>query len=329
MDIRLIAYERITVKKIAPFAFALLLSAGMLCGCAANGVDAQNDDKPQVEQNAEFQAELEAMHEANTLENIFDVHVLMNCTTETWEFEDGAEVWQGVAKECFSSAGSGFSYYSESTDAEGSFIVADSYSDDTTPVALYSYNRDGDLGLRVFPAGEFAGYLSAQWPPSDVVAEGDRDTFETVLSIEEDAELATTVITVEMDLRAVRIETVYFIDTPSGLITGIEQTTYDSETGEKTLVERSNVWYDDPIERADSAYAKVRDAKDTCTLTVVFNPGEDDEETQTLTVAKGTHISAAGQDCFYDVYADAECSELIEQIPADEDEVTVYAKRVA
>lgn len=310
------------VKKIASLLAVVALSAGLLAGCAST-----TEDEPalQASPNNAAQSELTEMREANDLHAVFNKHVIVNCTTESWGVENGEEVWQGVTRTQFNSVGAGPTYYSEVEQESGIVSSTASYGDDVTPFAMYSIMPEvGFKMLGAYPAADYDALVCQQWLMQDAEVE------EVVLSSSVDEATGSKMLTTELvyESSAIRIEIIYFIDAETGLLTGTEETTYDLETGDKLNISRSNIWYDEPIEFTYDPVAEIRQGENLCTITLVLNPGQDNEETQVLTAVEGTSISVVSGDA-YGTFADAECTQPLDELTAAGAEMTVYAKPVA
>lgn len=308
----------INVKKIASLAAALALSAGLLVGCTSI-----NEPRPVPENlDAEQQAELVEMREANDLHAIFSKHVLVNRTTETWGVVDGEEIWQGATRTQYNSAGAGISYYSVAEQEQGIAGVTATYGDDVTSFAMYTVMPDIDNKMiGVYPASEYETIVCGQWLSSDPEVE------EVVVasSIDDAAGVKTLTTETVYESAGIRIEINYYIDIESGLLSGYDETTYDLASEDVLGVSRSNIWYDEPIDQPVDPVAAIRQADELCTLTFVINPGQENEETQTFTVAKGTTANIVSANT-YGMFADAECTQPLAEVVATDAEATVYAK---
>ena len=316
------------MKKLALLAASFVLSVSMLVGCTAPNDEASSNGG-ETPSNSEIdealQAELEAMYEANALESVFNTHVIVNFTAETWAIENGEEVFQYVDRESYSSAGSGMMFHIETEDAYGDIFGYATYARDDAPFADCSSMPSIDFtALGVYPSGEYMELAAQQWLFRGPMA------LERVLSTAVDEASGTKMIATEIvyEESGISIETIYFIDAATGFLTGYEQATYDTALNECVDITRANIWYDEPRDFISDPVSDVFSGDDLCNLTVVLNPGQENEEIQTFSVVKGTSVSVTTLGG-YEMYYDAECTDPCDDVATDVDEAIVYVKLIA
>ncbi len=86
----------------------------------------------------------------------------------------------------------------------------------------------------------------------------------------------------------------------------------------------TNYYYGDDADTyavAEDASAQVLTDDNACEVTVVFNPGETSEETETFQVAKGTSFNVEGE-----TFSDAACSQVLYDLDTSTDSLTIYVR---
>lgn len=118
----------------------------------------------------------------------------------------------------------------------------------------------------------------------------------------------------------------YYVDADSLQIERVQIATYD-EKGFKTSIRAMTVACDGGEGSDTSALAAITEAgeDELCAVTVVINPGSDNEETRTLFVVKGCGIDVLGRGG-YSLYRDEACQIQLPSVDTMGDSVTVYAK---
>ena len=105
--------------------------------------------------------------------------------------------------------------------------------------------------------------------------------------------------------------------------TGMEQTEYSSENGSVVSVTRSNIMYDEPRLIEERAAMAVLFPEDPCYLTVVVNPGQENEEEQSYQVDKSTLVEFEALEDFQ-LFYDVDCTEKMDWIDVGQNKLTVY-----
>ena len=193
------------------------------------------------------------------------------------------------------------------------------YINDDVPGALYTWEKDGLKTMTLCMASEYEALVADRWLarlPGD---------YETVTERKNDEEYNTTVLTTrrQNDVLGISSDVTYFIDNETALITGMEQTEYNSEDGSVVSVTRSNIMYDEPRLMEERAAMEVLFPEDPCYLTVVVNPGQSNSEEQAFQVDKNTLVEFEALEDFQ-LFYDVDCTEKMDWIDVGQNKLTVY-----
>ena len=259
------------------------------------------------------------LREANSLLTVLREHDAVTCVSETW---DGENNWQyKVVTQFTKNDGRLWFDYEQSNESGEAVYCQAGYVNDDAPGAYYETTAEGMKYMEVYAASEYEAFIAEHWLRRNT---GD---YETVLSDESNEEYHNTTLTArrENDVTGAYSDVIYFIDTEIGLITGMEETAYSSEDGSVTGVTRCNVFYDEPRMMEERAAFDILFADDPCCLSVVINPGEENEEQQQFRISKSTQVEFGALEGF-DLFYDADCTQPMEWIDASQDQLTVYVK---
>lgn len=264
--------------------------------------------------------ELLHLRSANTVKSVLAGHESSVCNSETWTVENGEEVWsyQDVAQYYREDGNIIFQHHTEGNDY---VLDLGTYVGEDVPAGYYCTMDIGAAILTLYPENEYDIFANRYgW-----IHQADYAS-ETIVSTEVDEKYGTTVITTEMidEEAQIRQENIYFVNTASGLVDGIEENYYYLDTNERFLVTRSNIFYDQLRDLSSAPVEAVLD-EDGCHLRLVINPGERDEEIIETTVAKNTLVGF-NSNCDYGFYADEACTEAIDEIDVSGDEAVAYVK---
>ena len=185
-------------------------------------------------------------------------------------------------------------------------------STDTTPAAVY-YSSNDYTGMTVLASGNAASTAEnfAYTYPSTTETTAEN-------SLQDGALLLTVHEEFEGDAYS---EYVYYVD-PESLELYAVFYTYKSEAYNGQTV--TNYYYGNDADTytvTENASAQILTDDNACAVTVVFNPGEADEETQTFQIVKGTSLSVEGE-----TFSDAACSQGLYDFDTTADSLTVYAR---
>ena len=261
--------------------------------------------------------EVAEIRAANNLSAIIGEHPAVTCVSEVW---DGENNWQYKTVRQFVSNNGRLWYDFEQYDAADEVVSCEAgYINDDVPGALYTWNKDGLKTMTLCMASEYEALVADRW-----LARLDGD-YETVTESENNEEYNTTVLTThrQNDVLGISSDIIYFIDNATALITGMEQTEYSSENGSVVSVTRSNIMYDEPRLMEERAAMAVLFPEDPCYLTVVVNPGQENEEEQSYQVDKSTLVEFEALEDFQ-LFYDVDCTEKMDWIDVGQNKLTVY-----
>lgn len=187
------------------------------------------------------------------------------------------------------------------------------------------YNKSGDtVNVVIVPKAEYGKRIKDMMP---FVPSAD-ETFVSAQATDQRNEiLVETTFEDPQDNAAMGGS--YYVDAHTLQIKRVQISTYD-EKGFKTSIRAMSVTCDGGEEPDTGALTAITDLKenDKCSVTVVINPGSDNEETHTLDVAKGCGIAVLGRDD-YGLYRDEACQIQFPSVDTTGDSVTVYAKPIS
>lgn len=240
-----------------------------------------------------------------------------------WENYDADEKLQSTMEAQFIMFEGKLWYDARLTDSEGNKTYYSDYEADDTPGATYCYQEDVDEGdhcLTLYPAGEYQYWVSQRWMQDLWVNQEEEITDIST----QDGAIILQVRTTYTDFQNY-FDTMYYVDPDTKLVLYREDTWYDSD-GTLLSVDKYTPLYDEPYVSNQVARSAVTDAEDTCDLTVVFNPNEDNEEVQKFTIAKGTLVNVVSENNNYTFYDTADCTEMIDTINTEVDQQTIYVQ---
>ena len=241
----------------------------------------------------------------------------------TWENYDADENLQSTVESQFIFFEGKLWYDSVMTDSAGNKTYDSDYEAEDMTGATYSYQEDpkGDARwLTIYPSDEYQYWVAQRWMP-DLYP----DQTEEIMDIStQDGAIILMVRTKYQDYGNY-YDTMYYVDPDTKLILYREDSWYD-EAGSLLSVDKYTPVYDEPYVSDGVARIAVTDAEDICELTVVFWPGQEKEETQTFRIAKGTYASVVSN-TDHALYSDPDCTETIDEISTQADQVTVYVQQ--
>ena len=269
------------------------------------------------EQVPEEDAVLANLLAANNISVIMRDHSALTCVSESW---DGENNWQNKVVRQFVMSDGRLWYDMEQYDDGDNVVYCEAgYVNDDVPGALYTWEKDGMKTMTLSMASEYEAFVADCW-----LHRSENDV-EKLVSTEADEEYHNTTYTTRLEnsMTGVAADVVYFTDSETGLITGLEITEYSSEDGSVASVTRANILYDEPRIMEEQAAMNVTVAENPCELTVVINPGQANEEIQNFKVDRYTMVEFASLS-EYAMYADEACTETLDWIDVNQDAVTVY-----
>lgn len=266
---------------------------------------------------AEDDTRVSALRAANSLLTVLKEHDAVTCVSENW---DGENSWQYSAVTQFTRNGGRLWFDYEQSDESGEVVYSQAgYINDDVPGAYYEATAEGMKYMELYAASEYEAFIADHWLKRN---NGD---YETVLEEKTSEEYHATALTARRtnDITGVYSDVTYFIDTETGLITGLEETEYSPEDGSVTSVTRSNIFYDEPRMMEEGAAFSVLFPEDPCNLRLIINPGAENEEEQQFQVSKSTQVEFAALERF-EMFYDYACTQPMEWIDVSQNDLTVY-----
>lgn len=260
-------------------------------------VDRMPEDDPGVQE----------LREANQISTVMRDHHAVTCVSESW---DGENNWQNKTVRQFVKTNGRLWYDFEQYDEADDVVYCEAgYGNNDTPDAIYTWEKDGLQTVTLCMASEYEALLSDHWLPR---MQGD---YELLQSTEDNKEYQNRTITVRREnaTTGVCADVLYFVDIESGLILGMEVTEYAPEDGSVASITRSNILYDAPRLMEEQAAMKILQAENGCQVTLVVNPGQENEETQMLQLNRQAMVSFDALEPF-GLYSDAACTKPMDWI---------------
>ena len=287
--------------------------------CAGGKVaEVTADGVVDMDKTGEDDPEIAGLRETNALLNVLKDHSAVTCVSETW---DGENNWLYKTVTQFTLNGGRLWYDYEQYDAADQVTYCEAgYINDDVPGALYMVEIGGSKYMEICPPAEYETFIADQWLRRTA---GDYELY--VESETEEAYGNTTVTARRVnDVTGVCADVLYFTETASGLITGMEVTEYNSEDPSQTVsVTRSNIMYDEPRLMEERAAFAVLFPEDTCYLNLVINPGQAGEELA-FQVDKSTQVEFVSEE-EYALFYDYACEQPMDWIDVGQNKLTVYA----
>ena len=287
--------------------------------CAGGKVtEVTPDDLEEINGTWEDDPEIADLRETNALLNVLKEHSAVTCVSESW---DGENNWQYKTVTQFILNGGRLWYDYEQYDEGDQVTYCEAgYINDDVPGALYMVETEGGKYMDICPSDEYETFIADQWLRRTA---GD---YELYVESETDEEYgnATVIARRVNDVTGVCADVLYFTDSTTGLINGMEVTEYSSEDPAQAVsVTRSNIMYDEPRLMEERAAMAVLFPEDPCYLTVVVNPGQENEEEQSYQVDKSTLVEFEALEDFQ-LFYDVDCTEKMDWIDVGQNKLTVY-----
>lgn len=337
------AKKNVNTKRAIIFSLLVFGMAGLLSGCGVQRQGAGEENEKAAETvEMETVVETEPLVEAEDLEEtqnqeaqnqddeeiaelLYNNSIFMlmreyeavTCVSEQWDGEDN---WQSLSvRQCVNNNGY-LLYDYEVSDDSGDVIYCEAgYSNIDVPGALYYWEEGGAKSMMLSLASEYEAFVSDRWLPR---AEGD---YERVQERNADDKNQTLTLTTrrQNDILGTFADVTYFISAETGLLTGLEETEYSSEDNTVVSVTRSNIMYNEPRIMEEQAAMRVLFPENPCHLTVIINPGDENSEEQSFQVDRLTEVEFDALEA-YKLYYDYECTQPMDWIDVNQDELTVY-----
>ena len=271
-----------------------------------------------MDKTGEDDPEIAGLRETNALLNVLNDHNAVTCVSETW---DGENNWLYKTVTQFTLNGGRLWYDYEQYDAADQVTYCEAgYINDDVPGALYMVEIGGSKYMEICPPAEYETFIADQWLRRTA---GD---YELYVESETEEEYGNTTVTARRanGITGVCADVLYFTETVTGLITGMEVTEYSSEDPSQTVsVTRSNIMYDEPRLMEERAAMEILFPEDACYLNVVINSGQADEEELSFQVDKATQVEFVSEED-YGLFYDYACEEPMDWIDVGQNKLTVY-----
>lgn len=265
--------------------------------------------------------ELQKLRSDNEVAAVLAQHSSMTVVTENWVVEDGVETYAFMNVEQFWMEEDGrLLHIHEQTNAESEFsYCGEHYLGEGIPSGFYSYDaEDGSKTLMMLVPEEYESNIYSEWMTHTI------DLDEELVGYEETEEYENiTISTVVRNDGAVVCEYDYFVDSQTGLLTGMECRYFDLSTGEQNGIARTNVLYDQPRELEHRAVENLIVDENYCLLTMVFEPGTDRETNYVYQVSQEA-MAFLYSELGYLAYEDEACTVEKDVIDLMQAEETIY-----
>ena len=187
----------------------------------------------------------------------------------------------------------------------------------------------GDASLNCYPSGEYESYIQAMLPSASA-GNGDEETIDEQ-SVQDGAIVSSTTTTYT-GVEGYFSTTLYYTDPVTDELLAMSVTDYSTdENGEKSALGTTlyNWSYDETYAPEHEVLGEVllpTGAADVCDLTFICAPGAANEETQEISVKRGTYITFVNSTgCL--LYADKELTQMLDDtqsIDTSGESMTVY-----
>lgn len=307
-----------------------LCVVSLLAGCGTQGGDTNNNDSNTDEPK---EVTLEQVRADNIPEKLLEQHDTVTVSIQGTD-QDGNETYTAKVQYTRDSEkrllmASHYSYTADSPVGEDEFY-AQAVIDNNTPGAyLNMMESDGRLSMNCYPSGEYESYIQEMLPSC-----GEKEDDGSVETIDEQSEQDGAVVisttTTYNDMPDYYFTTLYYVDPATGELLAKSVTDYSKdESG--TVSELGTTLYDwsysESYAPEKELAATAFNSDDACDLTLIYNPGAADEETQHFSVKRGTYVTFVNSTGSL-LYADAELTQPIDDtqpIDTNSASTTVYA----
>lgn len=307
---------------------AALCVAALLAGCGTQGGDTNNNDK-----NADEPKEisLEQVRADNIPEKLLEDHDTVTVSIQGTD-QDSKETYTAKVQYTRDDKGnlllaSHYSYTADSPVGEDEFFAQACLSIERNGVYLSKMESDGRLNMNCYPSGEYEMYILDMLP---ACREADDSASETIdEQSEQDGAVLISTTTTYSDMPDYYYTTIYYVDPATGELLAMSVTDYSKDDSGEASVLGTTVYdwsYDESYAPEKELAAEAFNSDEACALTLVYNPGAADEETQEISIKRGTYVtfvSSTGNQ----LYADAELTQpLDDTLPIDTsgESMTVY-----
>lgn len=307
---------------------AALCVAALLAGCGTQGGDTNNNDK-----NADEPKEisLEQVRADNIPEKLLEDHDTVTVSIQGTD-QDSKETYTAKVQYTRDDKGnlllaSHYSYTADSPVGEDDFFAQACLSIEGNGVYLSKMESDGRLNMNCYPSGEYGMYILDMLP---ACREADNSASETIdEQSEQDGAVLISTTTTYSDMPDYYYTTIYYVDPATGELLAMSVTDYSKDDNGEASVLGTTVYdwsYDESYAPEKELAAEAFNSDEVCALTLVYNPGAADEETQEISIKRGTYVTFVSSTGSL-LYADAALTQPIDDtvsIDTNGEEMTVY-----
>lgn len=300
----------------------------LLAGCGTQGGDTNNNDK-----NADEPKEisLEQVRADNIPEKLLEDHDTVTVSIQGTD-QDSKETYTAKVQYTRDDKGnlllaSHYSYTADSPVGEDEFFAQACLSIEGNGVYLSKMKSDGRLNMNCYPSGEYEMYILDMLP---ACREADDSASETIdEQSEQDGAVLISTTTTYSDMPDYYYTTIYYVDPATGELLAMSVTDYSKDDSGEASVLGTTLYdwsYGESYLPDKELAAEAFNSDEACALTLVYNPGAADEETQEISIKRGTYVtfvSSTGNQ----LYADAELTKTLDDtLPIDTngESMTVY-----
>lgn len=308
---------------------AALCVAVLLAGCGTQG---GKDDGNGGKDDTPMDVTLETLREVNDpcvlLAKYDAVTVNIQGTDRDGEVAYTARLQYTDGGDSTILMSSHYSYTADSPVGEDEFFAQACLSIEGNGVYLSKMESDGRLNMNCYPSGEYESYIQEMLPScGELQDDGSVETIDE--QSEQDGAVVISTTTTYSDMPDYYFTTLYYVDPATGELLAKSVTDYSKdESGEASVLGTTLYdWsYGESYLPDKELAAEAFNSDEVCALTLVYNPGAADEETQEISIKRGTYVTFVSSTGNL-LYADAELTQPIDDtvsIDTNGEEMTVY-----
>lgn len=306
-----------------------LCVAALLAGCGTQG---GKDDGNGGKDDTPMDVTLETLREVNDpcvlLAKYDAVTVNIQGTDRDGEVAYTARLQYTDGGDSTILMASHYSYTADSPVGEDEFFAQACLSIEGNGVYLSKMESDGHLNMNCYPSGEYESYIQAMLPAcGELQDDGSVETIDD--QSEQDGAVVISTTTTYNDMPDYYFTTLYYVDPATGELLAKSVTDYSKdESGEASVLGTTLYdWsYGESYLPDKELAAEAFNSDEVCALTLVYNPGAADEETQEISIKRGTYVTFVSSTGNL-LYADAALTQPIDDtvsIDTNGEEMTVY-----
>ena len=310
---------------------AALCVAALLAGCGTQGgKDDKEDDT--IGADTPMDVTLETLREVNDPCMLLEKYDAVTVNIQGTD-RDSKETYTAKVQYTRDDKGnlllaSHYSYTADSPVGEDEFFAQACLSIEGNGVYLSKMESDGHLNMNCYPSGEYESYIQEMLPScGELQDDGSVETIDD--QSEQDGAVVISTTTTYSDMPDYYFTTLYYIDPATGELLAKSVTDYSKdESGEASVLGTTLYdWsYGESYLPDKELAAEAFNSDEVCALTLVYNPGAADEETQEISIKRGTYVTFVSSTGSL-LYADAALTQPIDDtvsIDTNGEEMTVY-----